>query len=81
MLLAAGALLGWPAQPAYAQLARETITPAAARAITKEAYSYGFPLVDNDRGEGEDGATGKSVKGLRPFGGQTPDVLDAVDIY
>jgi len=49
-------LLGWPAQPAYAQLAKETITPAAARAITKEAYSYGFPLVDNDRREGEDGA-------------------------
>jgi hypothetical protein len=30
-------------------LAQETVTPAEARAIAKEAYIYGFPMVDNYR--------------------------------
>jgi hypothetical protein len=34
--------------PAVAQ-AQSPITPAEARAIAKEAYIYGFPLVDNYR--------------------------------
>jgi hypothetical protein len=32
-------------------LAQETFTPAEARAIAKEAYIYGFPMVDNYRVE------------------------------
>ena len=50
VVLAAGALLGWPAHPpADAQPAKDAVTPAEARAIAKEAYTYGFPLVDNYR--------------------------------
>jgi hypothetical protein len=49
-LLAAGALLGGQVQPAaHAQPATGVVTPAEARAIAKEAYIYGFPLVDSYR--------------------------------
>jgi hypothetical protein len=49
-MLAAGALFGSPAHPvANAQPAKDAVTPAEARAIAKEAYIYGFPLVDNYR--------------------------------
>ena len=36
---------------ASAALAQQLVTPAEARAIAKEAYIYGFPLVDNYRVE------------------------------
>src|SRR5580700_5095772 len=36
---------------ATASLAQTEVTPAQARAIAKEAYIYGFPLVDNYRAE------------------------------
>jgi hypothetical protein len=46
--LVLGTLLGWSAPPAaLAQPA--PLTPAEVRAIAKEAYVYGFPLVDNYR--------------------------------
>jgi hypothetical protein len=49
-LLAVGALLGWRAQPTLEpQPAKDALTPAEARTITKEAYIYGFPLVDSYR--------------------------------
>jgi hypothetical protein len=49
-LLAAGALLGWPVQLATpAQPAKDSIPFAKCRAIAKEAYIYGFLLVDNYR--------------------------------
>jgi hypothetical protein len=44
-----GALLGRPAPAAHAQPAKDALTPAEARALAKEAYIYGFPLVDNYR--------------------------------
>jgi hypothetical protein len=48
--LAAPILFGWLAPPAaLAQPAMNTLTTAEVRAITKEAYVYGFPLVDNYR--------------------------------
>ena len=49
-LLAGGGLYGWLVQPgAFAQPAKDAVTPAEARAIAKEAYVYGFPLVDSYR--------------------------------
>jgi hypothetical protein len=49
-VLAAGAVLGWPVQLAtQAQPAKDGISFAKCRAIAKEAYLYGFPLVDNYR--------------------------------
>jgi hypothetical protein len=49
-LCVAGGLPGWPVQlAAKARSAKDAITPAEARAIAKEAYVYGFPLVDNYR--------------------------------
>ncbi len=49
-LFLAGVLLGWPVHAAaQAQLATGALTPAEARTIAKEAYIYGFPLVDNYR--------------------------------
>jgi hypothetical protein len=49
-LFVAGVLLGWPIHPvAQAEPATDSLTPAEARAIAKEAYVYGFPLVDNYR--------------------------------
>jgi hypothetical protein len=48
--LAVGALLGWPAQPpAQAQPAKDAVSADEARVIAKEAYIYGFPLVDSYR--------------------------------
>ena len=48
--LAALILFGWSAPPAaQAQPAMNTLSTAEARAIAKEAYIYGFPLVDNYR--------------------------------
>lgn len=48
--LAAIILFGWPAPPAaQAQPTPTALTPAAARAIAKDAYIYGFPLVENYR--------------------------------
>ena len=37
----------WP--PPLPLFKREDVTPAEARAIAKEAYIYGFPMVDNYR--------------------------------
>ena len=49
-LCVAGGLPGWPVQlAAKARPAKNAITPAEARAIAKEAYTYGYPLVDNYR--------------------------------
>jgi hypothetical protein len=49
-LLAAGILLGCSLAPsAHAQPATGSLTPVEARGIVKEAYVYGFPLVDNYR--------------------------------
>ena len=45
-VLAVSTLLAWPSQ---AQPAKSALTPAEARAIAKEAYVYGFPLVDSYR--------------------------------
>lgn len=48
--LAALSFFGWSTLPsAQAQPAMNTLTTAEARAIAKEAYVYGFPLVDNYR--------------------------------
>jgi hypothetical protein len=50
MALAALIPFGWSAPPAaQAQPATNILTAAEARAIAKEAYVYGFPLVDNYR--------------------------------
>ena len=47
---AARILFGWPVQPAaLAQPATDTLTPAEAGAVAKEAFVYGFPLMDNYR--------------------------------
>jgi hypothetical protein len=49
-LLLLGLLFGNPFMPTLrAQSACVALTPAEARAIAKEAYIYGFPLVDNYR--------------------------------
>jgi hypothetical protein len=49
-LCASGVLFGWPAQPStLAQPANGVITSADVRAISKEAFIYGFPLVDSYR--------------------------------
>jgi hypothetical protein len=48
-LLAVVAVIGSAASPGRAQPSKGDITSAEARAISKEAYIYGFPLVDNYR--------------------------------
>ncbi len=49
-LLALSLFLGSPIQPAvHAQPTKAVLTPVEARAIAKEAYIYGFPLVENYR--------------------------------
>jgi len=45
----AGGIATLPALRFTAALAQTTVTPAEARAIAKEAYIYGFPIVDNYR--------------------------------
>src|SRR5688500_7684509 len=40
---------GSAAEPTDKKVAVLTVTPAEARAIAKEAYIYGFPIVDNYR--------------------------------
>ena len=46
----AGILAGWAVlTSAQTQPAQSVLTPAEARAIAREAYIYGFPLVDNYR--------------------------------
>lgn len=42
------ALVGWAASSVFVH-AQETVTPAEARAIAKEAYIYGYPMVDSYR--------------------------------
>ena len=49
-VFALAVLLGWPVRPnALAQSVNDTLTPAEARAVAKEAFIYGFPVVDNYR--------------------------------
>jgi len=48
LLLAADILL-WPAPSVHAESVKNPLTPTEARAIAKDAYVYGFPLVDNYR--------------------------------
>ena len=49
-LFALNLLLGSPIQSAVqAQTTNEVLTPIKARTIAREAYIYGFPLVDNYR--------------------------------
>ena len=49
-LFALNLLLGSPIQSAVqAQTTKEVLTPIKARTIAREAYIYGFPLVDNYR--------------------------------
>jgi hypothetical protein len=48
-LLRSAALVALPSFGSPAAQAETDITPAEARAIAKEAYIYGFPLVDNYR--------------------------------
>ena len=48
--VAACILMAGPNRPlAHAQPAKDALKPDEARAIAKEAYVYGFPLVDNYR--------------------------------
>ena len=42
-----GGLAVFASLRATASIAQTEVTPAEARAIAKEAYIYGFPLVDN----------------------------------
>jgi hypothetical protein len=49
IVFAAGMLLFWHVSRTHAQPATESLTPSQTRAIAKEAYTYGFPLVDNYR--------------------------------
>lgn len=50
LALAASLLLCWPAlSPARTTPSESTLSPPEARAIAREAYIYGFPLVDNYR--------------------------------
>jgi hypothetical protein len=50
VLFLAGVLLGWPVHAAArVPPAKDALTPAQARTIAKEAYIYGFPLVDSYR--------------------------------
>jgi hypothetical protein len=49
VLLTAGALLAWSVQPTQGRPTTDDLTPEEARAIAKEAYVYGFPLVDSYR--------------------------------
>ena len=43
----AGGIVTLPALHFTAAVAQTSVTPAEARAIAKEAYIYGFPIVDN----------------------------------
>ncbi len=43
------AIVGTFAMPSLLQAQEVTVTPAEARAIAREAYTYGYPLVDNYR--------------------------------
>ena len=45
----AGGFATLPALHFTAAVAQTSVTPAEARAIAKEAYIYGFPIVDNYR--------------------------------
>jgi hypothetical protein len=49
VLLTASLVFGWPVEPTLQAQPTKDLTPAEARAIAKEAYVYGFPLVDSYR--------------------------------
>lgn len=49
VIIGSFSLLGWALAPSLSVRAEDEVSPAEVRAIAKEAYIYGFPMVDGYR--------------------------------